>query len=62
MYFVSGTLYPFTIKIEHAFRVAELAERYAASLQMCVSDTDFAWFCGLFLYTKGQPLSQQHNR
>ena len=34
-------------KIVHTFRVAELAERYAAAQGMSVADTDLAWFLGL---------------
>lgn len=34
-------------KIEHTFRVAELAESCAASLKMNGADTDLAWFLGL---------------
>ena len=34
-------------KIEHTFRVAELADRYAAAQGMNASDTNFAWFLGL---------------
>lgn len=34
-------------KIEHTFRVAELAGRYAQAQGMSTSDTDFAWFLGL---------------
>ena len=34
-------------KIEHTFRVAELSEGCAASLDMNGADTDLAWFLGL---------------
>jgi putative nucleotidyltransferase with HDIG domain len=34
-------------KIQHTFRVAQLAERYAGALGMCASDMDLAWFLGL---------------
>lgn len=34
-------------KIEHTFRVAELSERCAKSLEMNGPDTDLAWFLGL---------------
>ena len=34
-------------KIEHTFRVAELAGRYAQAQGMSTSDTDFAWLLGL---------------
>jgi len=34
-------------KIEHTFRVAELSEGCAASLEMSGADTDLAWFLGL---------------